>query len=261
MNDIRCFANRWSGNLLVAMAVSARILFAQAVPAPGAGALLEPMNWTTAQDHQNMKDQLGIRTLRPGPNGRAPAGAPNAANYDPAKANPYPDLPDALTLKNGRKVTSAGMWWKQRRPEIVEDFEREVVGRVPKSVPKVTWTVVETVNTVVGGIPVVGKRLVGHVDNSSYPAINVDIQMTLVTPAEAKSAVPVLMMFGRGALPQSAPAPGSSGGDPPSTQQLITAGWGYAFINPGSIQTDNGAGLTRGIIGLVNKGQPRKPDD
>jgi hypothetical protein len=49
--------------------------------------------------------------------------------------------------------------------------------------------------------------------------------------------------------------------DPPSTQQLLAAGWGYALINPSSIQADNGAGLTKGIIGLVNKGQPRKPDD
>ena len=32
-------------------------------------------------------------------------------------------------------------------------------------------------------------------------------------------------------------------------------------ITPTSIQADNGAGLTQGIIGLVNKGQPRKPDD
>ncbi|NIN96602.1 MAG: acetylxylan esterase, partial [Anaerolineae bacterium] len=28
-----------------------------------------------------------------------------------------------------------------------------------------------------------------------------------------------------------------------------------------SIQADNGSGLTRGIIGLVNRGQPRSPDD
>lgn len=49
--------------------------------------------------------------------------------------------------------------------------------------------------------------------------------------------------------------------DPPATEQLISAGWGYAYINPASIQADNGAGLTKGIIGLVNKGQPRKPDD
>ena len=38
-------------------------------------------------------------------------------------------------------------------------------------------------------------------------------------------------------------------------------GWGYASLNPGSIQADNGAGLTPGIIGLCNKGQPRKLDD
>jgi hypothetical protein len=38
-------------------------------------------------------------------------------------------------------------------------------------------------------------------------------------------------------------------------------GWGYAMVNPGSIQADNGAGLTRGIIGLVNRGQPRTPED
>jgi hypothetical protein len=56
----------------------------------------EPLTWTTQQDHQNMKDQLGIKTLRPGPSGNAAPGAPNAANYDPEKANPYPDLPDPL---------------------------------------------------------------------------------------------------------------------------------------------------------------------
>ena len=49
--------------------------------------------------------------------------------------------------------------------------------------------------------------------------------------------------------------------DPPATEQLISDGWGYATIIPTSIQADNGAGLTKGIIGLVNKGQPRKPED
>jgi hypothetical protein len=42
---------------------------------------------------------------------------------------------------------------------------------------------------------------------------------------------------------------------------LLAAGWGYVTLETNSIQADNGAGLTRGIIGLVNKGQPRKPDD
>ena len=222
----------------------------------------EPLTWTTQQDHQNMKDQLGIKTLRPGPSGNAAPGAPNAANYDPEKANPYPDLPDPLTLKNGRKVTTADVWWKQRRPEIVEDFEREVFGRVPAGCAAVTWEVKQTVKRTVGGLPVIAKQLVGHVDNSSYPAITVDIQMTVVTPANAKGKVPILMMFGNAARAAVAAADRNSVAAPPSSaQQLIAAGWGYASISPASIQADNGAGLTRGIIGLVNKGQPRKPDD
>jgi lysophospholipase L1-like esterase len=114
---------------------------------------------------------------------------------------------------------------------------------------------------------VIAKELVGHADNSSYPAITVDIQMVLVTPAWATKPVPVMIMFGRAALP-SAPVPPAfakfaalRGSDPPATQQLIAHGWGYAYLNPVSVQADNGAGLTKGIIGLTNKGQPRKPDD
>ena len=100
------------------------------------------------------------------------------------------------------------MWWNQRRPEIVEDFEREVLGRVPKNVPKVTWEVTKTAEATVGAHPVIGKQLLGHVDNSSDPDINVDIQMTLVVPADAKAPVPVMMMFGGRTIPEVAfPAP------------------------------------------------------
>ena len=101
-----------------------------------------------------MMEQLGITALRPGPSGNE--SAPNHANYDEALANPYPKLPEVLTLKNGQKVTSADVWWKQRRPEIVEEFDREVLGRVPKNVPKVTWVVNRTENFTVGGLA--GRR-------------------------------------------------------------------------------------------------------
>ncbi len=158
-----------------------------------------PVTFTAEQDHQNMMDQLGITQLRPGPSGDE--SAPNHANYDPAKANPYPDLPDALTLNNGKKVTTPGMWWKQRRPEIVEDMEREVYGRLPRNVPKVTWTVAVTDKERIGWIPVIAKKLVGHVDNSSYPLIHLNISMVVVVPAQAKGPVPVLMMFGRSVMP------------------------------------------------------------
>jgi hypothetical protein len=248
----------------------AAVLYAQST--------IDTKNWTAEDDHQNMMQQLGIKALRPGPSGTETA--PNHANYDEATANPFPNLPDVLTLKNGKKVTTAAQWWNQRRPEIVEDFDREVLGRVPRIVPKVTWEVTKTAEAQVGSHDVLGKQLLGHVDNSGDPDIKVDIQMTLVVPKGAKGPVPVMMMFGGRTIPEiafpapvfparagAAPAPPRApvappaNADPPALEQLIADGWGVATIAPNSIQADNGAGLTKGIIGLVNKGQPRKPDD
>jgi hypothetical protein len=242
-----------------------------------------PLQLTAQQDHRLMMEALKIQTLRQGANGMNRK-APNAANYDEAKANPYPNLPDPLVLKNGEKVTTADAWWSKRRPEIVEEFDREVYGRVPRDVPKVTWELTGTTLEKVGDVGVITKKLVGHLDNSSCPQIVVDIQLTLTTPANAKGPVPVMMEFGFGGFgprpggptskaaapkadaPQGKPAmkarPGGFGGFGPPWQPLVLAkGWGYAIIVPNSIQADNGAGLTRGIIGLCNKGQPRKPDD
>ena len=140
---------------------------------------------------------------------------------------------------------------------------------MPAHVPEVAWAPTRTTDGTLGGHPVHGTQLTGHVDSTGFPAINVDIQMVLVVPADAKGPVPVMIMFRGGSLAQAVGAepmpqfgpPPPPGGDPPGTEQLIADGWGFAFLNPNSIQADNGAGLTRGIIGLVNKGQPRKPDD
>ena len=102
----------------------------------------EPVVFTTPQDRQNMLDQLGITKLRPGRDSNP--NSPNAANYDQAKANPYPKLPEILETKDGKKVTTPEQWWNERRPEIVELLEREVYGRIPENVPKVKWEVRET---------------------------------------------------------------------------------------------------------------------
>src|SRR5262245_65023210 len=80
---------------------------------------------------------------------------------------------------------------------MFEDFDRKVYGHAPKNAPKVTWEATTT-NETKFDIPVVTKQLIGHVDNSAYPQITVNIQLTLVTPAGAKTGVPVIMEFGFG---------------------------------------------------------------
>ena len=149
---------------------------------------------TSEQDHLRILKLLGIDSLRPGPSGDPKD--PNAANADESIANPYPNLPDPLKLNNGKKVSTPEMWWKQRRPEIKEFFDREIYGRMPVNVPKVNWEVVSVTKDTVKNIPVITKKLLGHVNNISYPLISVNIDLTLITPANAKGPVPVMMEFG-----------------------------------------------------------------
>jgi hypothetical protein len=224
-----------------------------------------PVHLTAEQDHQRIMDSLHITSLRRGADGDPKS--PNAANYDEEKAKPDPKLPDPLTLNNGKKVTTAKVWWDARRPEIVEEFDREVYGRTPKVTPKVTWEVTSTLRELNGDVPVVTKKLVGHVDNSAYPAISVDIQLTLTTPANALGPVPVMMELSfspefMAAIAKRFPEMTAAANKGPTWQQQVLAkGWGYAVLIPTSVQPDKGDGLTEGIIGLVNKGQPRKLDD
>jgi hypothetical protein len=221
-----------------------------------------PVTLTAEQDHKRLMDLLGISKLRPGANPRSNEPA-NQPNYDEAKANPYPNLPDPLTLKNGKKVKDAKTWWSKRRPEIVADFDREIYGYVPRNAPKVKWEITSTTEEKNGDIPVIVKKLLGHVDNSSSPAITVDIQLTVTTPAQAKAPVPLMMEFGF-VFPAGFRPPANAPAPPPGPtwqQQLLMNGWGYAILIPNTIQADNGAALTQGVIGIANAGQPRKVDD
>ena len=167
----------------------------------------EPVTFTAEQDHQNMLDQLGIKSIRRGFD--ADEKSPYAANYDESKANPFPELPEILRTNAGKKVTTAKQWWEVRRPEIVEGFESEVYGRVPANVPGVTWTIEAEEVEMVGMMRAKAKQLRGHVDNSACPSIQVDIKMVVVTPANAKGPVPLLMMFG----PANLPNPVKPGGE------------------------------------------------
>lgn len=243
--------------LLFINAMIAVCLFAQAKD----NKYKSPVGMTAEQDHQRLMDLLGIDSLRPGPSGD-PA-APNYANTDESKASPYTTLPDPLIMNNGEKVTTPEMWWNDRRPEIVEDFDREVYGRVPENTPDVNWEVVSETEDSIKDIPVIKKELIGHVDNSSYPLITVDIQVTLVTPVDVEGPVPVILEFG--ADYKSFIKDFDESKMPPEfsawKSQILSKGWGYAILMTTSIQADNGTGLTKGIIGLCNHGQPREVDD
>lgn len=235
-----------------------------------------PVHMTVAQVHQRMMKLLNIKSLRPGANPNNPK-SPNYVNYNEAKANPYPHIPNPLVLNDGKKVTTPAEWWNVRRKQIAQDFDEDIYGYSPKHIPSVKWEVKSTKKEDVGKYPVVTKELVGHVDNSSYPLITVNIGASLTTPANAKGPVPVIIEFGFSKammrkfmkmftaeykkthgrkLPHFPKRPPG----PTWQEQLLAKGWGYVVYYPTDVQADSGAGLTEGIIGLCNKGQPRQPD-
>ena len=226
-----------------------------------------PVELTAEQDHERIMDLLHIKSLRPGADGDR--NSPHAANYDEVLANPYPELPNPLLLNDGEQVTSAALWWQKRRPEIVADFNRAVYGSIPQNVPRVRWKITDTTRTSENGIEVVNKQLVGHVDNSAYPLISVNIDVSLSIPAGAQGPVPVIIelvlspeilsrLLERLSEDQRA-AFRESG--PTVKQQILARGWAYAALIPVSAQADNGAGLSKGVIGLTNHGRPRRLDD
>ncbi|HEY3780107.1 MAG TPA: GDSL-type esterase/lipase family protein [Fimbriimonadaceae bacterium] len=201
-------------------------------------------------DHAEMMKQLGLKAIRPGPDPN------NQTTFDEATANPYKDsMPDPLKMNDGTKVVDASQW-PGRRKEILELFEKEVYGRVPKNAPRVKWEVTGITPGVSGGIPTLTKTLIGHVDNRIDPNVKVDIQASYTVPSHPTGKVPIIIEFGfSGGF-----AFGNASRGKPWTQQAIEHGWGYGTIVPNSVQPDNNH-LELGIIGLCNRGTPRKPDD
>ena len=243
-------------------------------------------------DHAEMMAKLHLTSpLRPGPAGRLnPDGSapPNFANYDESKATAKSPAPPLLAMSDGRKITTPAMW-QQRRKELLEIFDREIYGRVPDAAKtiKVKWEVTGTTEGMSGTIPTITRTLVGHVDPTYYPAITVDIAASVTTPAKAAGKVPVIIQWGGGApgggraagpppaQAQTAPTPtgaratAASANMPPFPngattwqQSAISLGWGYGNLSATSIQADGGGdNLRKGIIGLINKGEYRKPED
>ena len=225
--------------------------------------LRPPVELTREQDRERLMGLLGIKTLRLGPTSRnePQPGRFGLVNYDEAKANPFPNLPPLLLTNARDQVTTPWLWLNVRRAEIVELFDREIYGRVPQQMPEVQWKVIDSKNVTQNGVAVTVREVVGHVDNAAYPLLTVEIGLTVTTPADASGPVPMILRFSRRPLAGQPERPRPPI-DAESVESLVLArGWGYAALDTNSIQEDNGGGMTRGIIGLLNQGQPRDVDD
>jgi hypothetical protein len=169
---------------------------------------------------------------------RAPTG--HISNYDEDKAGSY-TLPDPLVLQNGEPVRDAGVWFKQRRPEILKLYQTEIYGRVPKHAPKVKWEVTETITNALDGVAV-RKEITGHIGpGTNGPTVHVHLYL----PANATKPVPVLLhlVFFGGMSPAAAGSetntvrPRFSETGP--IADMLARGYGYATFRYSEIEGDS----------------------
>lgn len=171
---------------------------------------------------------------------------------DSARTGDYTPI-DLLRTKDGRVITSGEEWWSTRRKEILKDVQELLYGVFPADsiLPRVSFTV----NIERGGEgkdAYIQKEIFGLIDISRYPQVRDTpiIAATLRVPARASGPVPVMIVF-------------SGFGSNLETywNRCAPNGWAVCTFRPTLLQPDNGAGLTSFLIGLVNKGNWRKPSD
>jgi hypothetical protein len=162
----------------------------------------------------------------------------HVSNYDEARTGTF-TLPDPLTFSNGAPVNDAAAWTKQRRPELIQVYERDIWGRIPARTPKVTW-VASPAEKDAGALITRSVGTIGSAANA--PRMN----LKLVLPAEATGPVPVILLvqFGGGGTPVA---------DPPVAGEILGRGWGYATVGYNDIQPDKDNAFDQGVIGATGK--------
>ncbi|PAP75050.1 HMG-box domain-containing protein [Rubrivirga marina] len=170
------------------------------------------------------------------------------SNYVEAEAG-GPEPLDPLVLRSGRRVETPEQWWTLRRPQILEDYVVELYGRTPAGTPGVFFRAVGPDSTA-GGATV--RQVVGRIEDARLLPTAPRIEMTLYLP-EGAEAVPVVVQVGG--------FWGQSDELPEPVRQALDRGWAFATVETGPIQMDSGAGLDEGVIGYMNGGRPRDPDD
>ncbi len=207
-------------------------------------------NWTDAEGHTITRSAFGLWN--------------NYDSHDRYRLGRYPPI-NLLQMDDGSPVRTPGDWWTRRRPEIFRDVQEELYGRIPDRSrwPAITWSVSGETTGTADGVAYRQRDITGNIDVSAYPAVrNVPkIAAFLRLPAAAKGPVPVIVVFSPFGVGYGR---GDRNLDFLARDWAFVAPYGYGIcvLDPTVLQPDRGgAALSSYLIGLINHGHWRKPDD
>jgi hypothetical protein len=116
-----------------------------------------------------------------------PAAGQTPANYDEAKVNPY-QLPDPLKTDNGKTITSAKQWEKQRNA-ILNLFKMHVYGAMPEKSIRLNFRTISIDSMALGGKAIRKQVAVFFGKDANSPKMEV----LLYLPSQAQAPVPVFV--------------------------------------------------------------------
>lgn len=208
-------------------------------------------NWTDPLGHTVQRSAFGQWITYDDDAGLAGGAASPKGAYGPYSHPRYPDIP-LLRCDDGTTVRTPEDWWLKRRPEIAAAVRDNLYGHIPDPAhwPQITWSVGAATTGTDSGVSYQDRVITGTIDTSGYPTVRNApvIQGTLRTPLDkAGQPVPVIITFGTS-----------------TSAWAFTASYGYGIFayNSAVLQPDSGgANLSSYLIGLINKGDWRKPGD
>jgi hypothetical protein len=111
----------------------------------------------------------------------------STANFDESKVRPY-TLPDPLVLNDGTRVRDPETWRAKRRPELLEDFARDVYGRTPAGKPPgMHWQVTSVDRAALGGKAVRKEITIWFTEKNDGPRMHL---LVYQPPGEAGAHAP-----------------------------------------------------------------------
>jgi hypothetical protein len=180
---------------------------------------------------------------------------------------------DDLKMKDGTPVTTQEQWWTQRRPEIFKAVQEELYGKIPDASywPDITWSLGTPTTGTANGVAYRQVAVTGTISTTTggsnfvpYTPRNIPrLTFTVRVPQASFTAgkkVGMIVTFG-GTGPWQYVA-SYTPGQPNNPDGTKGNGIGIAGFTNSQLQPDSGGqAMSSYIIGLINRGEWRKPDD
>ncbi len=165
-------------------------------------------------------------------------------NYDESKVPAY-TLPDVLKTASNQQVRNRTTWEQIRRPEIINLFEENVYGQMPRAVDHLTYSIKRKNASAMAGKATLKEVLIEIVHNQKLLKIN----LVLFVPNKPKGPVPVFLLINNRDKENTDPTRAYKSDFWPA-EMVIDSGYAVAAFQVSDLAPDDTVSYVNGVLQL-----------